>query len=140
MGFILSILIIFRGLRLFIEFELISLNSRSYILIFYIDWISRMFLFIVSTISCVVIFYRKRYMSGEIFINRFIILILLFVISIILLIFRLNLISILLGWDGLGLVSYCLVIFYQNVKSFNSGILTVLRNRIGDVILLISIS
>lgn len=137
---LLGISLIYRGIRFFIELELISLNSCSYVLTFYVDWISRFFAFIVSLISGVVIFYRKSYISGEIFINRFISLILLFVFSIILLIFRLNLISILLGWDGLGLVSYCLVIYYQNTKSFNSGMLTVLRNRIGDVLLLISIS
>lgn len=51
-----------------------------------------------------------------------------------------NLIRILLGWDGLGLVSYCLVIYYQNVKSYNAGIITALTNRIGDVALLISIA
>ena len=58
----------------------------------------------------------------------------------ILLIIRPNLISILLGWDGLGLVSYCLVIYYQNVKSYNAGMLTALSNRVGDVALLISIA
>lgn len=57
-----------------------------------------------------------------------------------LLIFSPNLISILLGWDGLGLVSYCLVIYYQNVRSYNAGIITVLSNRIGDVALLLGIS
>ena len=72
--------------------------------------------------------------------NRFILLVVIFVLSIILLIISPNLISILLGWDGLGLVSYCLVIYYQNIKSFNAGILTALRNRIGDVALLISIA
>jgi NADH-ubiquinone oxidoreductase chain 5 len=46
----------------------------------------------------------------------------------------------LLGWDGLGLVSYCLVIYYQNVKSYNAGIITALSNRIGDVSLLIAIA
>jgi NADH-ubiquinone oxidoreductase chain 5 len=51
-----------------------------------------------------------------------------------------NLIRILLGWDGLGLVSYALVIYYQNIKSFNAGILTALSNRIGDVIILVSIA
>jgi NADH-ubiquinone oxidoreductase chain 5 len=44
-----------------------------------------------------------------------------------------NVISILLGWDGLGLVSYLLVICYQNMKSYGAGMLIVLSNRIGDV-------
>jgi hypothetical protein len=51
-----------------------------------------------------------------------------------------NVISILLGSDGLGLVSYLLVIYYQNVKSYVSGVLIVLSNRIGDVSLLIVIA
>jgi len=63
-----------------------------------------------------------------------------FIISMILLIISPNLIRILLGWDGLGLISYCLVIYFQNLKSFNAGILTVLSNRIGDVGLLFRIS
>jgi NADH-ubiquinone oxidoreductase chain 5 len=49
-------------------------------------------------------------------------------------------VRILLGWDGLGLVSYCLVIYYQNVRSYSAGMLTVLSNRIGDVALLIVIA
>ena len=49
-------------------------------------------------------------------------------------------ISILLRWDGLGLVSCLLVIYYQNVRSFGAGMLTVLSNRIGDVALLIVIA
>lgn len=58
----------------------------------------------------------------------------------ILLIISPNLIRILLGWDGLGLVSYCLVIYYQNIKSYNAGMITALSNRIGDVLILISIA
>jgi NADH-ubiquinone oxidoreductase chain 5 len=38
------------------------------------------------------------------------------------------------------LVSYCLVIYYQNVSSYNAGILTVLSNRVGDVALLMAIA
>ena len=51
-----------------------------------------------------------------------------------------NVISILLGWDGLGLVSYFLVIYYQNVLSYGAGMLTVLSNRIGDFTLLMAIA
>lgn len=81
-----------------------------------------------------------EYIIGDLNINRFILLILIFVFSIILLVIRPNLIRILLGWDGLGLISYCLVIYFQNIKSLNAGILTVLSNRVGDVMLLLAIS
>lgn len=50
-----------------------------------------------------------------------------------------NLIRILLGWDGLGIVSFCLVVFYQNKKSYRSGFVTVVLNRIGDLFIIISI-
>jgi NADH-ubiquinone oxidoreductase chain 5 len=94
----------------------------------------------VLLISSLVIFYRKEYIENDIYIDRFIFLVFIFVLSIILLIIRPNLISILLGWDGLGLVSYCLVIYFQNVKSYNAGILTALSNRVGDVALLLAIA
>lgn len=94
----------------------------------------------VLIISSLVIFYRIEYISEDIFINRFILLVIIFVLSIIILIISPNLIRILLGWDGLGLVSYCLVIYFQNIKSFNAGILTALSNRIGDVAFLLAIA
>lgn len=78
-------------------------------------------------------------MRGEVYLDRFIKLVNLFILSIILIIIRPNVISILFGWDGLGLISYCLVIFYQNYISYNSGIVTVLCNRVGDIGLLIAI-
>jgi NADH-ubiquinone oxidoreductase chain 5 len=94
----------------------------------------------VLFISSLVILYREDYMHGDLNINRFILLVLIFVLSMMFLIIRPNIIRILLGWDGLGLVSYCLVIYYQNVKSYNAGMLTVLSNRVGDVALLMAIA
>jgi NADH-ubiquinone oxidoreductase chain 5 len=94
----------------------------------------------VFFISSLVILYRDDYIHGDVNINRFILLVLIFVLSMMFLIIRPNTIRILLGWDGLGLVSYCLVIYYQNVKSYNAGMLTVLSNRIGEVALLMVIA
>lgn len=116
------------------------MNSVRIVITFLFDWISLLFISFVLLISSLVIFYRKEYIKRDLNINRFIILVLIFVLSIIILIIRPNLVRILLGWDGLGLVSYCLVIYFQNVKSYNAGILTALSNRIGDVALLLAIA
>ena len=127
-------------INIFVEFNVLRLNSSSILFTILLDWISLIFMRFVFFISSIVIKYREEYIYGDKNLNRFILLVVIFVLSIILLIIRPNLISILLGWDGLGLVSYILVIYYQNVKSFNAGILTALTNRIGDAALLISIA
>nr|YP_010728483.1 NADH dehydrogenase subunit 5 [Stictochironomus rosenschoeldi]WEF49724.1 NADH dehydrogenase subunit 5 [Stictochironomus rosenschoeldi] len=124
----------------FFEWEIFSINSNMMVMTVIMDWICLLFMSFVLFISSLVIYYSKDYMLGDVFINRFIVLVLLFVFSMMMLIISPNLISILLGWDGLGLVSYCLVIYYQNVKSFNAGMLTALSNRLGDVALLMSIA
>merc|ERR1712223_1307931 len=64
--------------------------------------------------------------------NRFHFLLSSFVASIILLVLSPNLVRILAGWDGLGVSSYLLVIYYTRAKSFNSGMVTFLSNRVGD--------
>nr|UVG42115.1 NADH dehydrogenase subunit 5 [Carabus lafossei] len=138
--FLLSLKFLILDYTIFIEWELLSLNSNSIVMSILFDWMSLMFMSFVLFISSMVIFYSNQYMEGDLNINRFILLVLMFVFSMMLLIISPNLISILLGWDGLGLVSYCLVIYYQNMKSYNAGMITALMNRIGDVMLLIAIS
>uniref|UniRef100_A0AAU7LK42 NADH-ubiquinone oxidoreductase chain 5 n=1 Tax=Thalassa montezumae TaxID=3129753 RepID=A0AAU7LK42_9CUCU len=140
MSFIFSVYFIMSKLVYFFEITFFSLNSINIEMTILFDWMSLMFMSFVLFISSMVIFYSKSYMEMEKDLNRFILLVVLFVISMMLLIISPNLISILLGWDGLGLVSYCLVIYYQNIKSYNAGMLTVLSNRIGDVMILISIA
>ena len=126
--------------EILLEWEVISINSTNVHLIFIIDNISVFFLFLVILISGRVMIFRTSYMISEKFFSRFIILVFFFILSIFLLILSPNLISLLLGWDGLGVTSYLLVIFYQSNKSYNAGILTAITNRLGDVGLLISIS
>uniref|UniRef100_UPI0030DE2217 NADH dehydrogenase subunit 5 n=1 Tax=Pyrausta phoenicealis TaxID=2927193 RepID=UPI0030DE2217 len=139
MNFFLVIYFIMNNLVIFLKWEIISFNSMSIVMKILLNWMSLVFMMFVSLISSVVIYYSKSYMSSELNLNRFILLVLLFVFSMILLIISPNIISILLGWNGLGLVSYCLVIYYQNIKSYNAGMLTALSNRIGDVFILMVI-
>nr|YP_010709545.1 NADH dehydrogenase subunit 5 [Rhagonycha nigroimpressa]WCS40141.1 NADH dehydrogenase subunit 5 [Rhagonycha nigroimpressa]WRO44852.1 NADH dehydrogenase subunit 5 [Rhagonycha nigroimpressa] len=139
-NFTLSMLFYLNDFSLFIEYEVFSLNSSIVCMSILLDWMSLLFMSFVLLISSMVIYYSYEYMLGDLNLNRFITLVVMFVISMMFLIISPNLISILLGWDGLGLISYCLVIYYQNIKSFNAGMLTALSNRIGDVALLMSIA
>jgi len=138
--FFFRLYFILNDLVYFIEWELLIIQSSIIVITFLFDWIRFLFISFVLFISSLVIFYRMEYIKDDLNINRFIYLVVIFVFSIIILIISPNLISILLGWDGLGLVSYCLVIYFQNTKSYNAGILTALSNRVGDVALLIAIA
>lgn len=113
-----------------------SLNLEIYLLL---DWMSVLFIRFVLLISSIIFLYRRAYMENDNYIDRFLLLVFMFIMSIIIMIIRPRIFSILFGWDGLGLVSYCLVIYYQNYLSYTSGIVTVLCNRIGDIGLLMSI-
>nr|YP_010586219.1 NADH dehydrogenase subunit 5 [Gumaga orientalis]UZZ43981.1 NADH dehydrogenase subunit 5 [Gumaga orientalis] len=138
--FMLSLFLLKNDLVYFLEWKLFSINSLEFVYILMFDYISMFFLSCVFFISSMVIYYSISYMSSDIYKNRFLLLVLLFIISMMMMILSPNMLSILLGWDGLGLVSFCLVIYYQNVKSYNAGMLTVLSNRIGDIMILLSIS
>lgn len=80
--------------------------------------------------------FRLYYIKNEKLFLFFHVLLSLFVFSIILLIFSPGVFSIFLGWDGLGLSSFLLVIFYRNTKSLRAGLLTFLTNRTGDGLLI----
>nr|YP_010535487.1 NADH dehydrogenase subunit 5 [Alectorobius atacamensis]UYB78191.1 NADH dehydrogenase subunit 5 [Alectorobius atacamensis] len=120
-----------------LEYYAFLLNSFDLKLYFVFDWMSMMFVSVVLFISGMVVIYSNDYMKGEKYQIYFLYGVLLFVGSMIMMIVSPNLFMILLGWDGLGFVSYCLVIFYQNYKSDVAGMITVLSNRVGDVMLLL---
>nr|YP_009735095.1 NADH dehydrogenase subunit 5 [Acropyga goeldii]QBG38570.1 NADH dehydrogenase subunit 5 [Acropyga goeldii] len=139
MFFLLSMFLNFFNLSYMLEWMLMNLNSVNMEFFILLDWISCLFISVILLISSMIMMYCMIYMKGEIYFERFLLLVNLFILSMIMMIISPNLISILFGWDGLGLISYCLVIYYQNYLSYNSGMVTVLCNRIGDIGLLISI-
>ena len=116
-----------------------QINSTTLELRVRLDMFRMLFLLTVVLISFAVFRFRYSYMSANKFFSRFNILLFLFVFSILLLILSSNLIFTIVGWDGLGISSYLLVIYYGRRKSYNAGILTVLSNRLGDIAILFSI-
>lgn len=110
--------------------------SLSFILV--IDLYSFLFSRFILLISCVVLYYRLFYIDIDPNVNRFLILVLMFVGSMLLLVYFPSLLGIILGWDGLGVSSFILVIFYNNVSSLRSGMLTIYVNRLGDIFFIFS--
>ena len=76
-------------------------------------------------------------MDGEEYYTRFIMIVISFVSSMVILIFMGSLVGALIGWDGLGVTSFLLVVYYKNRKSLGSGIITALTNRLGDCFFLL---
>nr|UPX88727.1 NADH dehydrogenase subunit 5 [Andrena flavipes] len=144
--FMTGLIFMILGMYMYVDFFLYVLEWTIYVvgpmnfsMMIYVDYVSMIFLGVVLIISSMVLLYSTEYMLGDKFIDRLKYLIFLFVLSMCLMILSPNVLSILLGWDGLGLISYCLVVYYQSNVAYNSGMLTILCNRLGDIGLLMLI-
>ena len=132
--------LIFKHTQLLLYLTLGQANSTLLEVRIRLDMFSVLFLTTVVLISFAVFRFSYSYMSANKFFSRFKVLLFVFVFSIFLLILSSNLIFTIVGWDGLGIRSYLLVIYYGRRKSYNAGMLTVIRNRLGDVAILFRIS
>ena len=97
-----------------------------------IDLYSTSFFILLGVVRGGVVVWSYYYMDGEAAFHRFILLLIIFLRRIVALIFFSNLFITLIGWDGLGLSSFLLVIYYKNRKRLGSGMITALTNRLGD--------
>nr|YP_010838238.1 NADH dehydrogenase subunit 5 [Clavisyllis tenjini]WGF21047.1 NADH dehydrogenase subunit 5 [Clavisyllis tenjini] len=145
--FTLSILLLLLSFFLFLNkpmyimsWELLCVNSSSISIPILLDQWGALFSMTVCFISANIMLFSNSYMKEDKSLTRFSHLVLLFVLSMNFLIFIPSMVILLLGWDLLGIVSFLLVIYYQNKKSLSAGMITALTNRIGDALILISIS
>ena len=136
---LVGVFFLFLNKVFFIEYILRNPLKSDLVFPVIIDSYGLLFSSLVLYISGNIFSFCAYYMETEIFISRFINIVVLFVISMNFLIYIPHLMGLLLGWDGLGIVSFLLVIYYQNSKSLSAGILTALSNRVGDVIILLRI-
>lgn len=129
-----------RGSVFVLDSLLLSCRGVGVFATFALDAYRALFSAVVFLISSGVFIFAHGYMSGDFMKDRFGGLFFFFVVSMMCLIYSPNLVSILLGWDGLGLISFLLVIYYQTSYSMGAGLITALTNRVGDVFLLLLIA
>jgi NADH-ubiquinone oxidoreductase chain 5 len=127
-----------QGFGFMFDFCILSLGSIDVCFSFLFDYVSLGFFSIVCLISRMVFFYSTFYMEGSVDMPRFVYLVVAFVFSMGFLVFSGNFFTVMIGWDGLGLVSFCLVIYYHSSSSLTSGLITVYSNRVGDAAFLVA--
>nr|QTA71732.1 NADH dehydrogenase subunit 5 [Rectidens sumatrensis] len=124
---------------LIFEWEILGACGFSLKLCVLMDNLSVLFSCVVCLISGCVFVFSMSYMEGDKFGEVFCLLVVAFVLAMNVLIFVPTLVFVLLGWDLLGIVSFFLVIYYQNSVAVGAGMMTVLMNRVGDVFLVLAI-
>lgn len=92
---------------------------------------------LLGLIAGAVVCWAYYYIDADPFFRRFLAVLLAFVGSMVVLIFISTLFGALVGWDGLGITSFLLVIYFKNRKSLGRGMITALTNRLGDAFLLV---
>lgn len=138
----MSLLYIIRekGEIFFIEIQIANLQFATIRFVVILDLIRTAFILRVRIIRIAVLKFRESYIATDPYFFRFHFLLISFIFRMYFLILSPNFISLLLGWDGLGLRSYLLVIYYGRSKAYNSGIITALTNRLGDALILVRIA
>ena len=89
-------------------------------------------LILVLLISGCVFNFSDFYIANDKFKKSFIFLLSLFVVSILVLLCGISLTIVIIGWDLLGVTSFLLILYYNNVRNIRSGLVTFTVNRFGD--------
>nr|URW98569.1 NADH dehydrogenase subunit 5 [Pthirus gorillae] len=120
-----------------------SLSSFSLLdldMLFIFDRLSIMFLMMVLAVSAVVMLFGSPYMISSLHNVAFTFSMLIFIVSMVILSVSGSLFWLFLGWDGLGISSFILIIFNKNWSSSKSGLVTFLMNRLGDMLMIVATS
>nr|YP_009554228.1 NADH dehydrogenase subunit 5 [Mesabolivar sp. ITV1036I1]YP_009554254.1 NADH dehydrogenase subunit 5 [Mesabolivar sp. ITV1036I3]QBA91984.1 NADH dehydrogenase subunit 5 [Mesabolivar sp. ITV1036I1]QBA92010.1 NADH dehydrogenase subunit 5 [Mesabolivar sp. ITV1036I3] len=118
--------------------QMLNFNSLPLTVDIIMNWQTMLFTLTVTFISFMIMIYSKDYISSNM--NQFMIILSLFVASMITLILSNNMMFVIMGWDGLGLTSYILVMYYQNNTSSAAASITLLTNRVGDILIMMSMA
>ena len=89
---------------------------------------------LINLISLIVIIYSIFYMSTEIKRNKFLILLIIFSVSMSLLVLANNYLIMFIGWELVGIISFLLINFWNNsINNNKSAFKAFIFNKIGDI-------
>lgn len=125
--------------RIILEVELLRVSRLRFGFTIVVDKIRLRFSAVVTIISRRVFTFAYKYIEEDPFAGRFFWILLSFVISINILIFAGSIFFLFLGWDGLGITSFALIIYYEAYESLRAGFQTLMVNRLGDALIVLSI-
>lgn len=132
--------LILRNKILLLNFDLYLSSSSPLSLSLIFDIYGITLILVVLFIAFNVLLFTVTYIKDDKYLPRFTGLVISFILAICLLVIFPNIFTLLIGWDGLGLTSYLLVLYYQSPKSYGAAIITAITNRVGDVLILFLIA
>lgn len=95
---------------------------------------------LIELVSALILYYISGYSINDLGYIRLQLLILLFKMSMLLLVLGNNLLSLFVGWELVGIVSFGLIIYwYASMSNSKSAIQAMLMNKIGDLTILLSL-
>lgn len=137
---VLTLILLFssRGFNLCSRWEgLLQLPAFSPILTWAVEEIS--FFFVVLYIILLVLSYMAYYRKSDLLASRLRSCTKLFSLGIIMILLSGNVFNTIIGWDMLGVSRFFLVLFYIRPSSIRRAMITGISNRLGDILLLISL-
>nr|ALR69296.1 NADH dehydrogenase subunit 5 [Bemisia tabaci] len=133
---LVSMMTFSKSAAIMVEWKVMSLKSSDMNVFFLMDEKSYVFILTVVLVTTSILIYSKFYIEKKKM--MFTKILIMFMTSMVMLIMSPNMVSLVMGWEGLGMTSFVLIMYYQNKKSMMSSMYTMMMNRIGDITLLMS--
>lgn len=119
-----------------ITLKICQINYLLVSIIIDINYLTFIFLLSLILIFKNIITFRKYYIFYTLNKIYYTTIIYIFLIRIVILLIRKSLLLLCVGWEGLGLTSYLLVLFYNNWRRLQGRFLTFITNRFGDIFII----